>query len=44
MYHEQNVFLSNSSLEDDAVVKTLLFEDSDNNLMRLESGLSESYT
>jgi len=36
--------LSNGSSEDDAVVETLLFEDSDNNLMPSESGLSESYT
>jgi hypothetical protein len=41
--HEQNVFSSNRSSEDDAVVETLLFEDSDNNMMPSESGLSESY-
>ena len=43
MEHEQNVFSSNRSSEDDAVVETLLFEDSDNNMMPSESGLSESY-
>lgn len=40
--HEQNVFSSNRSWEDDADVETLLCEDSNNNLMPSESGLSES--
>ena len=40
----KNIFSSNRSLEDDAIAKTLLFEDSNNDLIPSDSGLSESYT